>query len=55
LVTSGAIPHAFEYMGCTFRFHLEGQGPPVVFIQGVGLHGRGWSPQTNELRSEFQC
>jgi pimeloyl-ACP methyl ester carboxylesterase len=41
--------------GCELAYRVEGQGPPVVFIQGVGLHGRGWAPQTSELSERFQC
>lgn len=40
---------------CRFSFHVEGHGPPVVFIQGVGVHGGGWLPQIEELRSNFEC
>jgi pimeloyl-ACP methyl ester carboxylesterase len=46
---------ALEYSGCALSFSLEGEGPPVVFILGVGVHGRGWKPQTDDLRSEFRC
>ena len=28
-------------------------GPPVLFIQGVGVPGCGWTPQTDALRSNF--
>ncbi len=34
---------------------VVGQGDPVVFIQGVGLHGDGWLPQTAALSSRFRC
>ncbi len=34
---------------------VVGQGDPVVFIQGVGLHGDGWLPQTSVLSSRFRC
>lgn len=54
-MSSAANLRSFEFAGCTFHFVVEGNGPPVVFIQGVGLHGRGWSPQTDQLHSEFQC
>lgn len=27
----------------------------MVLIQGVGLHGDGWQPQTDVLRSRFRC
>jgi pimeloyl-ACP methyl ester carboxylesterase len=26
-----------------------GAGVPIVFIQGVGIHGSGWDPQVSEL------
>lgn len=34
---------------------VAGNGDPVVFIQGVGLHGDGWLPQTSVLSSRFRC
>jgi pimeloyl-ACP methyl ester carboxylesterase len=47
---------------CRRAFRLEvnywkvaGEGDPVVFIQGVGLHGDGWLPQTDVLSSRFRC
>jgi pimeloyl-ACP methyl ester carboxylesterase len=61
LVTeSPAGMHAFtsrslEYEGCRLSYGVEGSGPPVVFIQGVGVHGRGWAPQIEGLRSRFTC
>lgn len=44
-----------EFQGCRFSCAIEGQGPPVAFIQGVGVHGRGWTPQVVELRAGCQC
>ncbi len=44
-----------ELGGCRLSFSVEGDGPSVVFIQGVGVHGRGWTPQVEDLRSGFQC
>lgn len=41
--------------GCVFWSELTGSGPPVVFIQGVGVHGRGWAPQVEELAASFHC
>ena len=32
-----------------------GEGVPVVFIQGVGIHGCGWNPQVAELSAHFRC
>jgi pimeloyl-ACP methyl ester carboxylesterase len=33
----------------------SGQGPAVLFVQGVGLEGRAWSPQTRELARSHRC
>lgn len=46
---------AVEFAGCQLSFLLEGEGPPVLFIQGVGLHGRGWLPQVQDLSADFRC
>ena len=43
------------FQGCHFTFKVQGVGEPVVFIQGVGLHGDGWRPQTDALRRLFYC
>lgn len=50
-----AAPHVLEFQGCHLSFDVEGSGPPVVFIQGVGVHGRGWAPQIDELGARFTC
>jgi pimeloyl-ACP methyl ester carboxylesterase len=44
-----------DFGGCPFVHKVEGQGEPVVLIQGVGLHGDGWLPQTASLRSGYRC
>ncbi len=44
-----------ESRGCSLTYKMEGSGNPVVFIQGVGLHGDGWLPQTRTLGSHFRC
>jgi pimeloyl-ACP methyl ester carboxylesterase len=33
----------------------SGQGPAALFVQGVGLAGRAWSPQTDELSRDHRC
>ena len=48
-------PSTFEFQGCRFALQRAGTGPPVVFIQGVGVHGRGWTPQIEALASRFAC
>ncbi len=32
-----------------------GAGTPVLFIQGVGVHGLGWTPQIEVLRRSHRC
>ena len=44
-----------EHLGCRFAYTVEGDGPPVVLIQGVGVSGSGWTPQVEGLRGEFAC
>lgn len=35
-------------------FETQGQGAPILFIQGVGVIGKGWSPQVQSLSKSFQ-
>jgi pimeloyl-ACP methyl ester carboxylesterase len=46
-----------ECAGCRIVYDVRGPGtsPPVLFIQGVGLHGDGWLPQTEALADHFRC
>lgn len=48
---SGSLEHA----GCRIAYRVRGSGPPVVWIQGVGLHGDGWTLQTEALQSRYRC
>ena len=41
--------------GCELVFRCVGRGPPVLFIQGVGLHGDGWLPQVQGLSDRYTC
>ena len=43
------------HQGCDLFYSVEGSGPPVLFIQGVGVHGAGWQPQTSVLARKFSC
>jgi pimeloyl-ACP methyl ester carboxylesterase len=36
------------------HFERVGHGPPVLFIQGVGVTGEGWRPQVSGLAGGFQ-
>jgi len=44
-----------ENRGCRLAYNVHGDGPPVLFIQGVGVHGDGWLPQVDELTSRYRC
>jgi len=50
-MTAGSV----EHRGCRLAFEVDGSGPPVVLIQGVGVAGSGWAPQLRGLRSPFRC
>ena len=49
------MDRAVEHCGCRIAYTLKGNGPAVLFIQGVGVHGAGWRPQTEDLESEYTC
>jgi aminoacrylate hydrolase len=36
-------------------YELTGESSPVLFIQGVGVAGSGWLPQTDDLSTDFAC
>lgn len=44
-----------EHHGCALAYDVRGDGPPVLFIQGVGVHGAGWAPQTDALADRYRC
>lgn len=44
-----------HHEGFDLAYAVEGSGPPVVFIQGVGVHGCGWLPQVEGLSDRFTC
>jgi pimeloyl-ACP methyl ester carboxylesterase len=44
-----------ERSGCRLHAQVSGNGPRVVLIQGVGVHGDGWLPQVRRLGQEFCC
>jgi aminoacrylate hydrolase len=49
------MPRSISFQGCSLSFGERGSGEPVVFIQGVGLHGEGWRPQTDVLHAAYRC
>jgi pimeloyl-ACP methyl ester carboxylesterase len=44
-----------EYCGCRLAYDVRGGGPPVLLIQGTGVHGDGWRPQVDALVHRYEC
>lgn len=44
-----------EHKGCALSYTVRGEGPPVLFIQGVGVHASGWTPQIDGLAGALRC
>lgn len=44
-----------EHRGCRLAHAVSGEGPPVLMIQGAGMHGDGWLPQVEGLSDQFRC
>ena len=44
-----------EHNGCRLSYEVRGDGPAVLFIQGVGVHGAGWNPQIDSLCANYRC
>jgi pimeloyl-ACP methyl ester carboxylesterase len=49
------MERVIEHRGCQLSYSVAGNGPPVLFIQGVGVHGSGWRPQIAELAADHTC
>jgi pimeloyl-ACP methyl ester carboxylesterase len=41
--------------GMRIAYDVVGKGPPVLFIQGVGVPGEGWRPQLDGLADRYTC
>lgn len=41
--------------GAELAYERRGRGPCVLLVQGVGLAGRAWSPQVDELCRDHTC
>lgn len=48
-------PAPLEHRGCRLAYGVRGDGPPVLLIQGVGVHGAGWTPQVDGIASRYRC
>jgi hypothetical protein len=49
------VARTILHCGCPISYDSRGGGPPVLMIQGVGVHGDGWNPQVERLGSDFTC
>ena len=45
----------FEFEGCPLAYRLDGAGPPLVMIQGVGAYGTSPNPLTKILKEHYTC
>ena len=45
----------FEHAAAKIAYQGQGAGPPVLFIQGVGVPGCGWGLQLEGLADRFHC
>src|SRR6478752_9737116 len=45
----------FRFEDCDLSYTVRGNGPPVLLIQGVGVQGDAWMPQTDDLAADFTC
>ena len=50
-----SIERYHEHHGCRLSYRMEGAGPPVLFIQGTGVHGAAWRPQIEVLSAAYSC
>ena len=44
-----------EHRCCRLSGNVRGDGPPVLLVQGVGVHGDGWRPQVDGLAVRYRC
>jgi pimeloyl-ACP methyl ester carboxylesterase len=54
VISPEAVQH-LEHRGCGLSYSVLGTGPPVLLIQGAGVHGSGWQPQIEELQARYRC
>jgi pimeloyl-ACP methyl ester carboxylesterase len=44
-----------DHQGCRLAGDVLGDGPPVLLIQGAGVHGAAWRPQVEALAGRYRC
>ena len=55
-VESGSLGVALvRFEGCDFSYTVRGSGPALLLVQGVGVQGDAWTPQTADLARDFTC
>jgi pimeloyl-ACP methyl ester carboxylesterase len=55
MTTTIAETTVLEHGGCRLHARVCGAGEPVLFIQGVGVHGDAWMPQVEDLAPHYRC
>ncbi|HUB06093.1 MAG TPA: alpha/beta fold hydrolase [Myxococcales bacterium] len=40
--------------GTTLDYQIEGEGPPLLMLMGLGCPGEGWRPQIDALKGRFR-
>lgn len=53
--TADGHPSYVQVDDARLAYRRRGEGPPVILIQGVGVHGEGWRPQVNVLAGKYSC
>lgn len=51
----GRVDRVVEHRGCRLAYSVAGSGPAVLFVQGVGVQGADWRPQTADLADGYTC
>ncbi len=46
---------SLEFQGCRLAYRIDGSGPPLVMIQGVGAYGTVVNPQIELLSKHYTC
>jgi len=53
--TADSKPSYVQVDNARLAYCRRGEGPPVILIQGVGVHGEGWRPQVDALAPKYSC
>ncbi len=46
---------SLEFQGCSLAWRIDGEGPPLIIIQGVGACGTSPNPQQELLSTRYSC